>query len=176
MSCHISKYTFFSLSSSIRSGLLAAVVYHKLNSKSHNNLARASSKTCPLVHLSLYHFTSFFTRWYSFTHATAITISTLLCLVKYSLFAMFLHPPSRCSTVSFCSLHCLIYHLRLALLLLSTILFATFVPALTLFKLSFQVLSFVLTIDCTAGFASYKLRYAFFLVVNFSSSFLNLFL
>ena len=96
---------FFSLSSSIRSGLLAAVIFRKLNSKSHNNLARAFFKTCPLVHLSLYHFTSFFTRWYSFVHATAITISALLCLVKYSLFAVFLHPASRCSTVSFCSQH-----------------------------------------------------------------------
>ena len=71
------------------------------------NLARAFSKTCPLVHLSLYTFTSFFTRWYSFAHATAITISALLCLVKYSLFAIFLNPASKCSTVSFCSLHSL---------------------------------------------------------------------
>ena len=98
---------FFSLSSSIRSGLLAVVVFRRLNSKSHTNLARAFSKTCPLVHLSLYHFTSFFTRWYSFAYATAITISALMCLVKYSLFAIFLHPASKCSTVSFCSLHSL---------------------------------------------------------------------
>ena len=95
---------FFSLSSSIRSGLLAAVIFLKLNSKSHNDLARAFSKTCPLVYLSFYHFTSFITRWYLFTHATAITISALLCLVKYSLFAIFLHPASRCSTVSLCYL------------------------------------------------------------------------
>ena len=103
---HIHIY-FFSLSSSIRSGLLAAVVFCKLNSKSHYNLARAFSKTCSLVHLSLYHFTSFFTRLYSFAHATAITITALFCLVSYSLFAIFLHPASKCSTVSFCSLYSL---------------------------------------------------------------------
>ena len=103
MPCHISIYIFLFILS-IRSILLAAVIFHKLNSKSYNNLARAFSKTCPLVYLSLYHFTSFFTRWYSFAYATAIT---LLCLVKYSLFAIFLHPASRSSTVYFCSLHSL---------------------------------------------------------------------
>ena len=69
-----------------------------------------------------------------------------------------------------------IYHLQLVLLLLSTILFATFVPALTLFKPSLQVLSFVLTIDCTAVLLLINCAMHFFLVVNFSSSLLNLFL
>ena len=49
-----------------------------------------------------------------------------------------------------------IYHLQLALLSLSIILFPPFVPTLTLLKLSLQVLRFVLTIDCTAGLASNK--------------------
>ena len=97
---------FFSLSSSIRSGFLAAVVFRKLNLKSHTSLARAFSKTCPLVHVSLYHFTSFFTRWYSFAHATAITINALFVSCQV-LTVCSLAPAGRCSTVSFCSLHSL---------------------------------------------------------------------
>ena len=41
------------------------------------------------------------------------------------------------------------------------IMFPPFVPALTLLKLSLEVLCFVLTIDCTGSLASYKLCSAF---------------
>ena len=147
---------FFSLSSSVRSRLLSAVTFRKLNSKSHTNLAQAFSKTCLLVHLSLYHYTSFFTRWYSFAHALP-SLLVLYCVLSSTHCSQ-----SSCTQLAdvqpspfvLCIVY--IYHLQLALLLLSTILFPPFVPTLTILKLSLQVLRFVLTIDCTAGLASNK--------------------
>ena len=59
----------------------------------------------PLFHFSRYHFKFWSNRFFSFAHATAITISTLLCLARYSLLANVLHSAKRCCTVSHCSLH-----------------------------------------------------------------------
>ena len=96
---------FLCLSSNIKSGLLDVVVLLKLNSKSYTNLALLFYKTCPLAQFSLYHLVSFPTNWYSFAHAIAITINSLLCRAKYSLLAIALHPATRCSTVSLNSWH-----------------------------------------------------------------------
>ena len=60
----------------------------------------------PHSHRSLYQTTSPSTSLYSFTQ-TAISISALLCLDKYSLFAKTLHPAARCSVVSPLSWHTL---------------------------------------------------------------------
>ena len=91
---------FFSLSSSIKSGLLAVVVFRSLNSKSQTSFPRLFSSTAPRSHRSLYQITSLPISSYSLAQLTAIIISALLCRVRYSLFARTLHPATICSTVS----------------------------------------------------------------------------
>ena len=91
---------FFSLSSSIKSGLLAIVVFLRLNSKSQTSFPRSFSSTAPHSHRSLYQITSLPISSYSLAQFTAIIISALLCHVKYSLFARTIHPATICSTVS----------------------------------------------------------------------------
>ena len=92
-------------SSSIKYDLLDVVVFRKMNSESHNSFAWEFSKTCPLFHFSWYHFTFWSKRFLPFAHATAITISALLCLARYSLIVNILHPPKSCCTASRCSVH-----------------------------------------------------------------------
>ena len=63
---HAISQIHMSSSSSIKSGLLDAVVFRRLNSKSQINFACAFSRTCPLNHFFLHHLTSLFTKLYSF--------------------------------------------------------------------------------------------------------------
>ena len=91
---------FFSLSSSIKSGLLAVVVFRSLNSKSQTSFPRSFSSTAPRSHHSLYQITPLPISSYSLAQLTAIIISALLCHVRYLLFARTLHPATICSTVS----------------------------------------------------------------------------
>ena len=91
---------FFSLSSSIKSGLLAVAVFRSLNSKSQTSFPHSFSSAAPRSHHSLYQITSLPISSYSLAQLTAIIISALLCHVKYSLFARTLHPATICSTVS----------------------------------------------------------------------------
>ena len=91
---------FFSLSSSIKSDLLAIVVFRSLNSKSQTSFPHSFSSIAPCSHRSLYQITSLPISLYSLAQLTAIIISALLCRVKYSLFARTLHPAAICSTVS----------------------------------------------------------------------------
>ena len=91
---------FFSLSCSIKSGLLAVVVFCSLNSKSQTSFPCSFSSTAPRSHRSFYQITSLPISSYSLAQLTAIIISALLCRVKYSLFARTLHPETICSTVS----------------------------------------------------------------------------
>ena len=74
---------FFSLSSSIKSGLLAVVVFRSLNSKSQTSFPCSFSSTAPHSHCSLYQITSLPISSYSLAQLTAIIISALLCRAKY---------------------------------------------------------------------------------------------
>ena len=109
MLCSISQIhiIFFSLTSNVKSGLLHIVVFLKLNSKFQTCFSCSFSGTYPLHHFCLYHFMSFSTELNSFAHEIANVISTLLCLVRYLLFANTLHPVKRYSAVSFCWPHSL---------------------------------------------------------------------
>ena len=98
---------FFALSSRVNSGLLTVVVLRRWNSKSHTNFPLSFSSTIPRSHHSLHQTTSPLTSSYSFAQATAMTISALLCLDEYSLFAKALHLATRCSMVSSLSGHTL---------------------------------------------------------------------
>ena len=91
---------FFSLSSSIKLGLLAIVVFRSLNSKSQTSFPRSFSSTAPHSHRSLYQITSLPISSYSLVQLTAIIISALLCHIKYSLFARTLHPTTTFSIVN----------------------------------------------------------------------------
>ena len=109
----------YSLFLSIKSGLLAVVVFLRLKSKSYTSFILSFSNIVPLSHCSLvllsycslsvplfFVFVPLFmsvpTNSFSFTHVTVRIISVLLCLVKYLLLARTLQPANRCSTVSFC--------------------------------------------------------------------------
>ena len=91
---------FFSLSSSIKSGLLAVVVFRSLNSKSQTSFPRSFYSTALRSHRSLYQITSLPISSYSLAQLTAIIISALLCRVKYSLFSRTLHPATICRPVA----------------------------------------------------------------------------
>ena len=98
---------FSPFSSRIKSGLLAVVVFRRGNSKSQTSFAFPFFRTVPHSHRSFYHTISIPIRSYSFAHSTANIIRAQLCLDRYSLFARTLHPVTRCSTVSLCSLQTL---------------------------------------------------------------------
>jgi len=91
---------FCSFSSSIKTGPLAVVVFHRWNSKSHISFTLPFFITVLRSHLSLYQIASLFMNSNSLAHATAIIISALLFLRKYSLLASTLQPATRCSTTS----------------------------------------------------------------------------
>ena len=58
-----------------------------------------------VLYLTFLNTTFWSNRFCSFVQATAIIISLLLCLARYSLHASILHPSKRCCIVSLCSLH-----------------------------------------------------------------------
>ena len=99
------QVVFVCFSSSIKSGLLDVVAFRKSNLKSYTSVAWEFSKTCPLFHISWYHFTFVLNRFCSFAQAAIIITSTLLFLATYSLLGNILHPAKRCCTVSRCPLH-----------------------------------------------------------------------
>ena len=96
---------FFALSSNVKSGLFAVVFLRRWNSKSHTSFHLLFSNTAPRSYRSLYQTTPLPTSSYSFAQVTAMTISALLSLDKYSLFVKTLHPATRCSMVSSLSWH-----------------------------------------------------------------------
>ena len=74
MSCCKSTFFFFALSSRVKPCLLAIVVLHRWNSKSHSSFPLFSN-TISRSHRSLYQTISPPTSLYSFTQATAMIIS-----------------------------------------------------------------------------------------------------
>ena len=60
-----------------------------------------------VLYLTFLNTTFWSNRFCSFVQATAIMISPLLCLARYSLLTNILHPFKRCYIVSLCSLHSL---------------------------------------------------------------------
>ena len=96
---------FLSFVSSINSGLLVVSVFRRLNWKSQTSFALSFSKTIHRSHLPLYHTVSAPVNLCSFSEVTAIIISALLCLAKYSLLNKTVHPATTCSNVSLCRWH-----------------------------------------------------------------------
>ena len=93
------------LRSKIKSDLLAVVIFRKWNSKPCTSFALLFSSTIPLSHFCWYQIASWSINSCCFAQAIARITSTLLCLVRYSLFANLVHPATRCSTVFECCLH-----------------------------------------------------------------------
>ena len=114
---------FVCFSPSSKSGLLDVDVFCKLNSKSDIDLPRSSLK-----YILDFKFLdkTLWSNWFcSFVQATAITLSLVLCLARYSLLANILHPSKRCYIVPLCSLHSLHWLILVSLWVQSLVLILT---------------------------------------------------
>ena len=99
----INRISFFMLSSSVKSGLLAVLL-----DRSHSMFPSCFPlfpKTFPFSHLSLYHFVSVGNIPLSVALCTSSTFYALSCLPTYSDPASCLHPANKCCAVSLNSPH-----------------------------------------------------------------------
>ena len=93
--------------SKINSALVAVVVFCRWNSKSHTNFALSFASTVLLSCRCSNQMASWLTSSCCFAQVTALIVSALLFLVRYSLFAGLVHPATRFSTASECWVHIL---------------------------------------------------------------------